>query len=204
MENHQEETHESTTAGPQNGEMNPAEAEANPDQEAPDAQRDDASGAAPAADPDPAAEVEKWRDMALRCQAELENFRKRMSREVAESRRFAAADLIEDLLPLLDNFDFGLQAAFADGADSPIATGMSMVRRQFDDFLSNHGVKEVEGAGQVFDPTRHEAVSTEASDEIPEGTIMRVVRRGFFLHDRVLRAPSVVVSSGPEAAKPQS
>ena len=82
-----------------------------------DAAAEPAGGPAEAADAAtaeaslPEAEVAKWKDLALRSQAELENFRKRMNREAVEVRRFAAASLIEDLLPVLDNFDFGLEAA---------------------------------------------------------------------------------------------
>lgn len=156
---------------------------------------------APAPPEDPLAaalaEAAQWKDQALRQRAELENFRKRMSRETAEIRRYAAAALIEDLLPVLDNFDFGLQAALQQGADNPIATGMNMVRRQLDDFLSANGVREITGQGETFNPSIHEAVATEACNQSAEGTILRVNRKGYQLHDRILRAPQVVVSSGP-------
>ncbi len=152
------------------------------------------------------AEAAQWKDQALRQRAELENFRKRMSRETAEIRRYAAAALIEDLLPVLDNFDFGLQAALQQGADNAIATGMNMVRRQLDDFLATNGVREITGQGETFNPAIHEAVATETSDQSPEGAILRVNRKGYQLHDRVLRAPQVVVSSGPadESNRPDS
>ena len=146
------------------------------------------------------AEATKWKDLALRSQAELENFRKRMNREAMDVRRFAAAALIEDLFPVLDNFEFGLQAARAESETSPITLGMTMVRKQLDDFLAAQGVKEIQAEGQIFDPTRHDAVSTEVRPDLPEGTILRVVRRGYFLHDRVLRAPTVVVSATTDHA----
>jgi molecular chaperone GrpE len=142
-------------------------------------------------------ERDKWKDHALRVQADFDNFRKRTAREVTEIRRFAASALLEDLLPVLDNFDLGLMAARQEGENSPISMGMAMVRRQLDDFLTSQGVKEIPTDGERFDPTRHDAVATEADATIPEGTILRVARKGYFLHDRVLRAPSVVVSSGP-------
>lgn len=148
-------------------------------------------------------ERDRWSDLALRVQADFDNFRKRTAREVAEIRQFAASALIEDLLPVLDNFDFGLMAARQAGEDSPIAMGMAMVRRQLDDFLTKQGVKEIPTEGERFDPTRHDAVATEADAAVPEGTILRVVRKGYFLHDRVLRAPSVVVSSGSAEEHPE-
>jgi molecular chaperone GrpE len=104
---------------------------------------------------------------------------------------------------VLDNFDLGLMAARQEGENSPIAMGMAMVRRQLDDFLTSQGVKEIPTDGERFDPTRHDAVATEADATIPEGIILRVARKGYFLHDRVLRAPSVVVSSGPAKASPE-
>jgi molecular chaperone GrpE len=148
-------------------------------------------------------ERDKWKDLALRVQADFDNFRKRTAREVTEIRRFAASALLEDLLPVLDNFDLGLMAARQAGENSPIAMGMAMVRRQLDDFLTSQGVKEIPTDGERFDPTRHDAVATEADATIPEGIILRVARKGYFLHDRVLRAPSVVVSSGPAKASPE-
>jgi molecular chaperone GrpE len=148
-------------------------------------------------------ERDKWKDLALRVQADFDNFRKRTAREVTEIRRFAASALLEDLLPVLDNFDLGLMAARQEGENSPIAMGMAMVRRQLDDFLTSQGVKEIPTDGERFDPTRHDAVATEADATIPEGIILRVARKGYFLHDRVLRAPSVVVSSGPAKASPE-
>jgi molecular chaperone GrpE len=147
-------------------------------------------------------ERDRWKDLALRVQADFENFRKRTAREVTDIRRFAASALLEDLLPVLDNFDLGLMAARQAGENSPIAMGMAMVRRQLDDFLSSQGVKDIPAEGQVFDPTRHDAVATEPDATVPEGTILRVARKGYFLHDRVLRAPSVIVSSGPAAESP--
>lgn len=148
-------------------------------------------------------ERDRWKDLALRVQADFDNFRKRTAREVTEIRRFAASALLEDLLPVLDNFDLGLMAARQAGENSPISMGMAMVRRQLDDFLTSQGVKEIPTDGERFDPTRHDAVATEADAATPEGTILRVARKGYFLHDRVLRAPSVVVSSGPAATSPE-
>ncbi|WP_395751603.1 nucleotide exchange factor GrpE [Prosthecobacter sp.] len=161
---------------------------------------------APAEDPAPvdpmtalALEAERWKDMAYRSQAELDNFRKRSAREAQETRAYANADLLRALFPILDNFDMGLEAARAESEKSMIFMGMSMVSRQLQDFLRESGVQEVEAQGKVFDPNLHEAVAQEASASVPEGTILRVTRRGYKLKDRLLRAASVIVSSGPQA-----
>lgn len=142
-------------------------------------------------------EAERWKDMAYRSQAELDNFRKRSAREAQETRAFANGDLLRALFPILDNFDMGLEAARAESEKSMIFMGMSMVSRQLQDFLRESGVQEVEAQGKVFDPNLHEAVAQEASPSVPEGTVIRVTRRGYKLKDRLLRAASVIVSSGP-------
>ena len=143
------------------------------------------------------AETEKWKDLAYRSQAELDNFRKRTARDVQEARSYANADLLRSLLSILDNFEMGLEAARAESEKSVIFMGMSMVQRQVKDFLSEQGVQEVEALGKAFDPHVHDAVAQEASDKQPEGTILRVGRRGYRLKERLLRPASVVVSSGP-------
>lgn len=155
------------------------------------------------ADADPLAELTvdlaKWKELALRTAADLENYRKRMAREKEEAVRWANQGLLEDLLPILDNFEMGMQAASKEQS-SMIYIGMDMVRRQLNDFLSNQGAKEVPAEGCAFDPNVHEAVAQETSDTVAEGNIVRVVRRGFLLRDRLVRPATVVVSQGPSAS----
>ncbi len=145
-------------------------------------------------------EVDRWKDLAYRSQAELDNFRKRSAREAQETRSYANAELLRALFPILDNFDMGLEAARTESEKSMIFMGMSMVSRQLQDFLRESGVQEIESHGKPFDPNVHEAVSQEASADVPEGTVLRVTRRGYKLKDRLLRAASVIVSSGPATA----
>ena len=142
------------------------------------------------------AEIAKWKDLSLRTAAELDNYRKRVTRDVQDARAYANADLLRALLPILDNFEMGLDAARAENEKSMIFQGLSMVRRQLQDFLREMGVEEISPLGQKFDPNLHEAVSQEASKDKPEGTILKVMRRGFKLKDRLLRPAMVVVSSG--------
>jgi len=132
----------------------------------------------------------------MRATADLDNFRKRMAREKSEALQYANQALLEDLLPVLDNFEIGLQAA-ANEEESMIYQGMRMVKRQFDEFLEAQGVREVPAEGQPFDPNLHEAVAQEESGEFEEGTILRVVRRGFAMRDRLLRPANVVVAMAP-------
>ncbi|MGK0185554.1 MAG: molecular chaperone GrpE [Verrucomicrobiales bacterium] len=144
-------------------------------------------------------EVLTWKDVALRSKAELENYRKRMARERADTARYSNADLLQALLPVLDNFEFGLQAAKAEEGSS-IYLGMSMVLKQIQDFLSEQGVESIDAAGQPFDPNVHDAVAQDPSDEVPEGHVVAQVRRGYRLHERLLRPAGVRVSTGPAAA----
>lgn len=142
-------------------------------------------------------EVEKWKDVAARAQADLDNYRKRIIREKAEAIQYANRSLLEQVLPLIDNFDMGLRAAeMAGDAGALILQGMEMVRKQFDDFLADHGVEKIPSDDVAFDPHLHEAIKHETSDTVPEGHIIFTIRRGYKLKDRILRAANVVVSSG--------
>lgn len=138
-------------------------------------------------------ELLKWRDTAMRTAAEYDNYRKRMTKEKEDCVRYANQRLIEELLPVIDNFEMGLQAASSDQS-SMIYIGMNMVKKQMDEFLANQGVSEIPcEAGQSFDHNLHEAIQREASDQ-PEGTILRVVRKGYKIKDRLLRPTNVVVA----------
>ena len=138
------------------------------------------------------AEAAKWKELSLRTAAEMDNLRKRTAREREEAIRYANQRLLEDLLPVIDNFEMGMQAAAQD-TSSMIYIGMDMVRKQLAEFLSNQGVEEIPVTGK-FNPNLHDAVSQELSDQ-PEGEILRVTRRGYKLRDRLLRPASVVVAS---------
>lgn len=145
-----------------------------------------------------AADVAKWKELSLRTAAEMENLRKRTAREREEALRYANQRLLEDLLPVIDNFEMGMQAAAQD-TSSMIYIGMDMVRKQLKEFLSAQGVEEIPAEGQ-FDPNLHDAVAQEECAKGDEGRILRVTRRGYKLRDRLLRPASVVVSRLPVAS----
>ena len=157
------------------------------------------TGAEPAAEaaPDPAAEAGKFRDLAMRTAADFDNFRKRAAREKEEAIRYANSSLLENLLPVLDNFELGLSAARSAPDAAAILRGLDMVSRQFRDFLSSAGLEEIPTEGAEFDPNVMEAVGSEADDQIGENGVLRQTRRGYKLRDRVLRPASVIVSQGP-------
>jgi molecular chaperone GrpE len=142
-------------------------------------------------------EIEKFKDRALRAQADFENFRKRSAREKEEAVRYANVDLLERLIPILDNFELGLSAARTSSEGSAILAGMEMVGRQLSDFLRSNGVEPIAAEGEKFDPNVHDAVAQEANGDVPEGHVIRQHRRGFKLKDRLIRPAAVVVSKGP-------
>lgn len=141
-------------------------------------------------------EVEKFKDLALRCQAELENYRKRVLREREESTRYANIDLLARLLPAVDSFELGLEVAKNASDTAGILVGMNMVQEKLRDFLQENGVQAIDVIDSAFDPNLHEAVSHEHSQQIKEGYIIRQLRCGYKLRDRLLRPSTVVVSKG--------
>ena len=144
-----------------------------------------------------AAEVEKYKDAALRARADLDNYRKRVAREKEDAIRYANNSLLESLLPILDNFELGLEAAKNTPEATGIIQGLKMVRKQLEDFLRDHGVEIVNAEGIPFDPNLHDAVGHEPNSNVTEGTVIRQLRKGFKLKDRLIRPASVIVSKGP-------
>ena len=142
------------------------------------------------------AEAAKWKDLAARNQAELDNYRKRVARDREDDGKRIRAGLLEQLLPVLDNFEFGMIEVRKGDPKSPIVIGMEMIERQLREFMATSGVEAIEPTGAKFDPNLHEAIGQEESADIPEGHILRQIRKGYKLRDRLLRAAMVVVSKG--------
>ncbi len=160
---------------------------------APEAAPVDLTAQLTAAKAEAAANLERF----MRAAADLENFRRRTVREKEELRLFATSRVLEDLLPVLDNLGLAVAAAKQPGADAKgLAGGVDMVLTQLKSALTNHGMKEINPAGVAFDANQHEAISAQASAEVPEGNVMTVVRTGFSLNGRLLRPASVIISSG--------
>jgi molecular chaperone GrpE len=136
-------------------------------------------------------------DRYMRAVADLENYRKRIIREKDELRQFAAANVMEDLIPILDNLGLGLAAAKQQTDVKAVADGINLVLEQFKGSLTKHGLKEINPQGQAFDPNLHDCISHQPSAEVAEEKVSQVVRLGYSLNGRLLRPASVVVSSGP-------
>jgi len=142
------------------------------------------------------ADLDRFRDLALRSQADFENYKKRAAREKEDAMKYANSSLLQRLVSILDNFELGLTAAKTESEQSPIYSGMVLVQKQLNDLLEENGLQAIEAEGKKFDPNLHEAIAHEPS-ESAEGTVVRQARRGYRFKDRLLRPARVVVSSGP-------
>jgi molecular chaperone GrpE len=142
------------------------------------------------------APVEEYRDRYVRAIADFDNFRKRTEREKADFLRYATSAVLKDVLPVLDNFDRALDHA-AEGDD--FHKGVLMIYKQLFEVLERHGLKTIDEAGGHFDPNIHEAVVREEDDSVPNHTVLSILQKGYFLHDRLLRPALVRVAvGGPE------
>jgi molecular chaperone GrpE len=158
-------------------------------------------------------QVREANDRALRSHAELENYRKRSQRELADERRYAIIPFARDLLTVVDNLERAIEASrtntLARSASEGNATstpndeaaslldGVKMVADQLESVLKAHQCVRIETVGVPFDPNFHQAIAQEPSDEHPADTITRATQAGYKLHDRVIRPAQVFVSTGP-------
>lgn len=143
---------------------------------------------------------EHW-DRLLRVSADFDNFRKRSARERQEAIRFANEGLIEKIIPVLDNMEMALAAAAQPevGDSDGLKTGVEMIYNQLKTILADAGLEQIHAAGQPFDPAWHEAVSQQESADVPEGTVLHQIRKGYKLRERLIRPASVVVAKTPGA-----
>lgn len=152
-----------------------------------------APSAAPATDDGLRAENEQLRNRYLRTLADFENFRKRNEREKADFFKHALGAVLKDILPVLDNFDRALE--HAEEGDE-FHKGVLLIYKQLFDVLQKHGLKPIDETGAHFDPNIHEAVIREEDPSVPNHTVVAVLQRGYFLHDRLLRPALVKVAVG--------
>jgi molecular chaperone GrpE len=140
-------------------------------------------------------EIADLRDRSMRTLADFDNFRKRSERERQELRRYALLEPMRELLTVADNLDLALSAQ---GSAEDLKRGVEMIHRQMQELMRRFGVTEVAAAGQPFDPTLHEAVSREENAEVKAPTVVAELRRGYRMHDRLLRPAMVKVAVPPE------
>jgi len=136
-------------------------------------------------------------DRALRTQAELDNYRKRARRELDDERKYANLPLLRDLLPVLDNIQRAIAAAQKSPEGSSLLEGIKMVAQNLQAALARHQCVRIEALHKPFDPTYHEAISQQPSEEFSPHTVLLVAQDGYILHDRVVRPAQVIVSTAP-------
>ena len=137
----------------------------------------------------------------LRSQAELENFRKRMRREMETEQRYAGLPLIRDLLPVVDNLQRAVAAAAGTDSATGLVEGVAMVANHLTTVLEKHHCETIDPLGEPFDPNLHEAIAQQPSPAHEAGTVVHVAQIGYKLHDRVVRPAQVVVAAAPPPAE---
>jgi molecular chaperone GrpE len=143
-------------------------------------------------------EIADLRDRTMRTLADFDNFRKRSERERQDVKRYALMEPLREFVEIVDNLGLALSAA---GSAEDLKRGVEMIHRQMHDLLRRFGVKEIEALNQPFDPVIHEAVSREEDSTVDKPTVVGELRRGYMLHERLLR-PSMVKVAVPAEAKP--
>lgn len=137
--------------------------------------------------------AEALRNDYLRAAAELENVRKRAQRDVAQAHKYAIDKFANELLPVKDSLEMGLDAAGHDDTEG-LREGVEMTLKQLTDALAKHGITEIDPQGEAFNPEYHEAMTTQPSDEAEPDTVLTVVQKGYVLNDRLLRPARVIVA----------
>lgn len=144
-----------------------------------------------------AREAAEYRDRYLRALAEFDNYRKRMAREREEWRDRAQAEVLREILPVLDNFERALAAEPGEGGAEGFRAGVELIHRDFLKVLERLDVRPFSAVGELFDPERHEAVARVERADVADQTVVEETRRGYLFRDRVLRPAQVVVAVEP-------
>jgi len=134
----------------------------------------------------------------LRIMAEMENYKKRLSREHNEQLKYATESVLADLLPTLDNLDLALQYGSQSEAGKDILLGVEMTRKLLLDAVKNHGLEPIGEIGEDYTPERHEALNFEVRDDMEDGKVSNVLQRGYKLKDRIIRPAKICISKAPE------
>ena len=135
-------------------------------------------------------------DMMLRLAAEMDNYKKRVAKERESLIKFGSQGIVQELLPILDNFERAIESADKLSDFDSFLEGVGMIFKQMYDALERKGVRRIDAVGETFDPNIHEAVLQVASQEYPENIVVEELQKGYMLHDRVIRPSMVAVSKG--------
>jgi molecular chaperone GrpE len=141
-------------------------------------------------------EKEEQYDRLLRTQADFDNYRKRVQREQANLIRYGSENALREILPVVDNIERAVQSARAhDDSDSQLREGVEMILNQLFEAFEKLGLRPVETVGHAFDPNKHDALIHVHAPDAPEGSVIQEIRKGYYLHDKVLRPAQVTVGT---------
>jgi len=141
-------------------------------------------------------EAQENYDRLLRASAEFDNYKKRASRDMEEFRKYSNQALIKEMLAVVDNLELAMNSTNGHKAiDKGLLDGLAMTHKEIIKVFEKFNVKPISAKGQPFDPTFHEAVMQEATDEYPANTVINELQKGYLIHDRLLRPSMVVVAS---------
>lgn len=143
-------------------------------------------------------QVEKFKNDYLYLRAEFDTYRRNAIKERSEQNKYGAERLVSDLLSVMDNFERALETRLSAENFANYAKGVEMTANEFRHTLQRHGVSEIPALGQPFDPAFHEALTSETTTATPAGNVLRVLRKPYKLHDKVIRPGQVVVARAPE------
>lgn len=144
-------------------------------------------------------ETKETYDRLLRVSAEFENYKKRASREMEEFRKFSNQSLLKEMLSVVDNLELAMNSTNSHQAiDKGLLQGLEMTHSEILKVFERFNVMPIEAKGHVFDPTYHEAVMQEQTDEFDENTVINELQKGYLIHDRLLRPSMVVVAKAGE------
>lgn len=142
-------------------------------------------------------ELAEAQNKLIYLQADYQNYRKRVAKDISDARVYGAANALEPFITVYDYLLMARQAAESSDKIEQIRQGLAMILDQYLKAFEESGVKRIETVGKPFDPTVHEAVAHEASEEIPEGVVSKEWSGGYQFGERLLRPAKVVVSAGP-------
>ena len=145
------------------------------------------------------AEVEKYKDVALRAEAEMQNLRRRAERDVQNAHKFGTERLLQNLLPVLDSLEKAIETSEAAGQaeDDPQLEGIKLCSKLFIDVLTKEGIEALDPQGEPFDPNLHEALSMIENPDLEPNSVMTVIQKGYRLNERLVRPAKVMVSKAP-------
>ena len=143
-----------------------------------------------------AEEAKSLNDKYLRLAAEFDNYKRLIQRDQRDQIRFGNEQLLKELLPVVDNLERAIKASREGGSSDVLIQGVDLTLKQLTEALTKFHVIPVETVGQLFDPATHQAINSVASEKVPERHVVDEFQRGYLLHDRILRAAMVSVSTG--------